>query len=134
MCGYILLQWADLHIFHQVFRALHQNYSFEWRMLAHNSTYPVHSYNKLREAGLTNGTKSLFLEDRCALNVVLPALTCHTSGLPRSSHDRHRVASAGPCWYHWAPGRSVHPDTPHTDSSRSGPESPCWFDLDERRK
>lgn len=29
-CGYIFPQWACLHIFHQVFRALNQNDSFKW--------------------------------------------------------------------------------------------------------
>ena len=132
--GFIFLQCADLHIFHQVFRALHQNYSLEWRMLAYDSTYPVHSYNKLRDAGFTDGTDSLFVEDRRASNVVLPALTCRTSGLPHSSHGRRRAASAGPCLYQWAPGHWAHPDTPHTGSSRSEQESHCWFDLDGRRK
>ncbi len=62
-CGCILLRRADLHVFHHVFRALHQNYSLEWRMLAHDSTYPVHSYNKLRDGGLANRPNSTFMED-----------------------------------------------------------------------
>lgn len=98
--GYILLRWAALHIFHHIFRALHQDYSLEWRMLAHNSTYPVHSYNKLREGGLANRPNSPLTKVWNPSNVVLPALTCHTSGWPHSSHARHRAASAGPWWYH----------------------------------
>lgn len=125
---------SHLHVLHHIFRALHQDYSLEWRMLAHDSAYPVHSYNKLRERGFSNRPNSTLTEGWSALNVVLPALTCHTSGSPHSSHGRHHAASAGPWWYRWAAGQRARPDTPRTGSSRSGPESPCWFDLDRGGK
>lgn len=119
-----------LHVFHHVFGALHQNYSLEGRMLAHDPTYPVHSYDKLREEGLD---KKLYVRGGCEVTrkVVPPASICRTSGSRRSSHGRHRVASAGPWWCLWAPDHRAHPDTPRINSSRSGPENPCWLDLDK---
>lgn len=63
--GYVLHQWANLHVFHQVFRTLHQNYSLKRWMLTHHSTNPIHSYNKLREDGLTNGPNSTLTEVKC---------------------------------------------------------------------
>ena len=54
------LHWPDLHIFHQVFRALHQNYPLEWRMVAHDPARPVHPYNKLRDSGLNDRSNNLY--------------------------------------------------------------------------
>lgn len=130
----VLLQWANLHIFHYVFAALHQNDPFKWRMLTHHSTYPIHAYNKLRKWGLSDYPNFTVMENWSTCNIVLPALTCHTSGLHRSFHVLHHVASTGPCWCHWVAGRWAHPDTPHRCSSQSVPESPCWSDLDRWKK
>lgn len=101
--GYILLRWADLHVFHHIFRALHKNYSLKCWMLAHNSTYPVHSYNKLREGGLANranlcihgGWKCLYRSPTC-IDLSYQRFAPFFSRPPPCSISRALLVSLGP--------------------------------------